>query len=186
MSTSLIIGRLIGVEITIFIYFIYAAFFSVFFSTMMTILALYYSCIKRTILLWAMWRKLKKGATQDLRHDQAENRGQNTVPATQFSVLSFRESLEFSKKDYSILFSITCVMFVLFIVFIIFAIFLPKSGIFLQNHAPFLLHIGFLVMKLLFQLWTSYIIVALPVILIFHSLLLLWREKAVKKLETFS
>lgn len=173
MSTSLIIERLIGAGLIIFIY---AIFFSVFFSTVMTILALYYSFIKRTILLWAMWRKLQKGAVEDLRYDQAEGRGQNIVPATQFSVLSFKKSLELSKKDYSILFSITFVMFVLFTVLIIFAVFLPKSAIFLHNHAPFLLHIGSLVAQLLFGLWTC-IVVTLPVILILHNLLLLWREK---------
>lgn len=177
MSTSLIIGRLVGVEVIILIY---AAFFSVFFSTTMTILALYYSFIKRTILLCTMWRKLKKGAAQNLRYDQAGGRRQSTVLATQFSALSFKESLELSKKDYSILFSITFVMFVAGL--IVLAAFLPKSAIFLYNHAPFLLHIADTVKQLLFGVWTC-IVVALPIILILHNLLLLWREKSSEEIR---
>ncbi|WP_244427584.1 hypothetical protein [Bartonella queenslandensis] len=133
-------------------------------------------------MLWTMWRKLKKGAAQNVRSDQAEARRQSTVPATQFSAFSFKESLELSKKDYSILFSITFVMFVLFAGIIILAAFLPKSAIFLYNHAPFLLYIADAVKPLLFGLWTC-IVVALPIILILHNLLLLWREKSSEEIR---
>lgn len=173
MTVSLIIGKLIGLGVAIFIC---VALLSVLFSTAKIILALYYSLIKRTVLLWAMWRKLNRSPAQNLRYDQIEGRGQNTALATQYSVLSFKESLELSKKDYSILFSITFVMLVLFVGFIAFAAFLPKSAIFLHNHAPLLLYVIDFMMKLLLWVWAC-IVITLPIVLILHNLLLLWREK---------
>ncbi|WP_100129530.1 hypothetical protein [Bartonella tribocorum] len=182
MSASLILGVFIGVGTVLFIY---AAFCSVLFSTVMTILALYYSLIKRTILLWAMRRKLKKETAQDLRHDQTKGRGRNTVLATQFSALSFKESLLLSREECRMIFSITFVMFVLFTGFIVFSAFLPKSAIFLQNHAPFLLYIGFFVIGLLFRVW-EFIVVALPVILILHRLLTFGVKNTTRRLEKFA
>ncbi|WP_375650508.1 hypothetical protein [Bartonella sp. OT172YNZD] len=165
--------------------FIYSAWIMILFSTMMTIFALYYSLIKRTILLCKMRRKLKKGAAQNLGHYQAEGRGQNTVLATQFSAFSFKESLRLSKKDYRKIFSIACVMVALCAGVVVFFAFLPKPVIFLHNHAPIVLHIVDFVVQLLFWFWAC-IVVSLPVILILHSLLHYGVKKTVKRLEIFS
>ncbi|WP_375661471.1 hypothetical protein [Bartonella sp. CR127HXZ] len=182
MTASLIIGMLIAVGTAIFICF---TIFMVFLSTMMIIFALYYSLIKRTILLLATQRKLKKGAAQNLRHNQAEGRGQNTVLATKFSAFSFQESLLLSKKDYRKIFSIACVMVALCAGVAVFFAFFPKSAIFLHNYAPIVLHMIDFVMRLLFWVWTC-IVVSLPVILILHSFLQYGVKKTVKKLETFA
>ncbi|WP_375654350.1 MULTISPECIES: hypothetical protein [unclassified Bartonella] len=95
MTASLIIGMLTAVGTTIFIC---SAIFMVFLSTVVTIVALYYSLIKRTILLLVTQRKLKKGAAQNLGHYQVEGRGQRTVLTTQLRAFSFQESLLLSKK----------------------------------------------------------------------------------------
>ncbi|WP_375656425.1 hypothetical protein [Bartonella sp. CM120XJJH] len=153
------------------------------FSTFMTILALYYSLIKRTILLLATQWKLKKGASQNLRHNQTEGRRQNTVLATQFSPLSFKESLELSRKDYFIIFSIAFIVIVLFAVLIAFFSHFPKSAIFLYNYTPLLLKVGGFGIHLLFW-FCACIIVALPIILIFHSILYYGVKKTMKRLET--
>ncbi|WP_375628809.1 MULTISPECIES: hypothetical protein [unclassified Bartonella] len=182
MTASLIIGMLIAVGTAIFIC---SAIFMVFLSTVVTIVALYYSLIKRTILLLATQRKLKKGAAQNLRHNQAEGRGQNTVLATKFSAFSFQESLLLSKKDYFMIFSIAFVMVALCTGVVIFLAFLPKSAIFLHNYAPMIvLHMIDFVMRLLFWVWAC-IVVSLPVILILHSFLQYGVQETVKELETF-
>ncbi|WP_375658631.1 hypothetical protein [Bartonella sp. MR30HLJHH] len=183
MTASLIIGMLIAVGTAIFICF---TIFMVFLSTMVTIVALYYSLIKRTILLLVTQRKLKKGAAQNLRHNQAGGRGQNTVLATQFSAFSFQESLLLSKKDYFMIFSIAFVMVALCTGVVVFFAFLPKSAVFLHNYAPMIvLHIIDFVMRLLFWVWTC-IVVSLPVILILHSFLQYGVQETVKELETFA
>ncbi|WP_273789538.1 hypothetical protein [Bartonella sp. ML70XJBT] len=181
MNASFIIGWLIGAGTTIFIC---GACFLVLFSTAKIVLALYYSLIKRTILLLKRRWKLNKSPAQNLRHDQTERRGQ-TALATQLSALSFKESLELSREESRILFLITFVMLVLFVGFIVFAAFLPKSAIFLHNHTSILLYVIDFVMGLLFWVW-SYIVVALPIILILYSLLQCGVEKTVKKLEIFA
>ncbi|WP_246257448.1 hypothetical protein [Bartonella gabonensis] len=122
---------------------------------------------------------------QNLEHYQTEGRGQNTALATPFSALSFKKSLELSREEYRMLFSITFVMLVLFVGFIAFAAFLPKSAIFLHNHAPLLLYVIDFVVQLLFWVW-SCIVVALPIVLILYSLLQCGVKKTVKKLETFA
>ncbi|WP_375668238.1 MULTISPECIES: hypothetical protein [unclassified Bartonella] len=183
MTASLIIGMLTAVGTTIFIC---SAIFMVFLSTVVTIVALYYSLIKRTILLLVTQRKLKKGAAQNLRHNQAEGRGQNTVLATQLRAFSFQESLLLSKKDYFMIFSIAFVMVALSTGVVVFSAFLPKSAVFLHNYVPMIvLHIIDFVMRLLFWVWTC-IVVSLPVILILHSLLQYGVQETVKELETFA
>ncbi|WP_375677344.1 hypothetical protein [Bartonella sp. AS69XJJH] len=152
-------------------------------STLMTILALYYSLIKRTILLCGVRRKLKKGAAQNLRHNQTVSVGQNTVLATQFSPLSFQESLELSRKDYFMIFSIAFIVIVLFAVVLAFFSHFPKSAIFLYNYTPLLLKVGGFGMLLLFW-FCACIIVALPITLIFHSILYYGVKKTMKRLET--
>ncbi|WP_244979389.1 hypothetical protein [Bartonella queenslandensis] len=129
-----------------------------------------------------MRRKFKKATAQNLRHYQAEGRGKNTVPATQFSVLSFKESLELSKKDYKIISYITFIAVALF-TFVTFLLSLitrytavPHSDI-----LP-LFFIGAL--PLLFILALS--VFSLPVILILHSLLHYGVKKVVKKLESLA
>ncbi len=152
------------------------------FSTLMTILVLYYSLIKRTILLCGMRRKLKKGALQNLGHNQKVSIGQNTVCAIKFSPLSFQESLELSRKDYYIIFFLAFIVIVVFAVLLAFFAFFPKSVIFLHNYMPLLFKVGVFGMQLLFW-FCACIVVALPVILIFHSLLHYGVKKTIKKLE---
>nr|WP_275064715.1 hypothetical protein [Bartonella sp. AU55XJBT] len=172
---------MIGAGTTIFIC---GACCSVLFSTAKIVLTLYYSLIKRTVLLLEMRRKLNNSPAQNLRRDQIEGRGQ-TALATQLSALSFKESLELSRGESRMLFLITFVMLVLFVGFIVFAAFLPKSAIFLHNHTPLLLYVIDFVMGLLLWVW-SCIVVALPIILILYSLLQCGVEKTVKKLEIFA
>ncbi|WP_375646741.1 hypothetical protein [Bartonella sp. TT29SHDZB] len=182
MSASLIIGMLIAVGTAIFIC---SAIFMVFLSTVVTIVALYYSLIKRTILLLVTQRKLKKGAAQNLGHYQVEGRGQRTVLATQLRAFSFQESLLLSKKDYCIIFFLAFILMMLFVGLIAFFAFFPKSAVFLHNYVPMIvLHIIDFVMRLLFWVWTC-IVVSLPVILILHSLLQYGVQETVKELETF-
>ncbi len=154
------------------------------FSTLMTILVLYYSLIKRTILLCGMRRKLKKGALQNLGYNQKVSIGQNTVFATELSSLSFKESLELSRKDYFIIVSIACIVIVVFAVLLAFFAFFPKSAIFLHNYMPLLFKVGVFGMQLLFW-FCACIVVSLPVILIFHNLLHYGVKKTVKELEMF-
>ncbi|WP_375631889.1 MULTISPECIES: hypothetical protein [unclassified Bartonella] len=182
MTASLIIGMLTAVGTTIFIC---SAIFMVFLSTVVTIVALYYSLIKRTILLLVTQRKLKKGAAQNLGHNQAGGRGQNTVLTTQLRAFSFQESLLLSKKDYFMIFSIAFVMVALCTGVVVFSAFLPKSAVFLHNYAPIVLHIIDFVMKLLFWVWAC-IVISLPVILILHSFLQYGVQETVKELETFA
>ncbi|EJF87763.1 hypothetical protein MCY_00064 [Bartonella rattimassiliensis 15908] len=180
MTAFLIIGMFIVVGIALFISL---AFCMVLFSTITTILALYYSLIKRAILLFKMRQKLKKSATQNLRHDQTENRKQNDV--LQFSPLSFQEALILSRKDYSIISSIAFVIFVLCVGFIVFSAFLPKSKMFLLSHAPILFYISDFVMRMMFLGWAC-IVVALPVILIFHGIFHYDIKSITKKLKTLA
>ncbi|WP_375707743.1 hypothetical protein [Bartonella sp. AA1HLJMS] len=155
------------------------------FSTIMTILALYYSFIKRVILLFGMRRKLKKGAEQNLGHDQVEGRGQRTVLATQLRAFSFQESLELSRKDYCIIFFLAFILMMLFVGLIAFFAFFPRSTIFLHGYALQLFKVSVFVVLLL--LWCCVcMIIALPVILIFHSFLHYSVKKTVKRLETFA
>ncbi len=154
------------------------------FSTVMTIFALYYSLIKRTILLFWMRRKLKKGAAQNLRHNQVGGKGQNTVCAIELSPLSFKESLELSRKDYFIIFFLAFIVIVSLTGLIAFFSFLIKSAIVLHGYMVLLFTVGMFVMQLLLWFWL-WIIVFLPVILILHSFLQYGVEKTMKRLETF-
>ncbi|WP_254492413.1 hypothetical protein [Bartonella sp. B1099] len=179
MSVSFIIGWLITVGTIIFMY---VALLSVLFSTVKIILALYYSLIKRTIVLVKMRCKLKKGPAQNLRCYQVEDREQNTVLATQFSARSFKESLELSRKDYKI---ISCIAFIVVVLLACASLFLSlliKYTAVPYSDASALFFLGAL--PFLFILVCSTF--TLPVILILHSFLYYGVKKTVKKLETFA
>ncbi|QEE12741.1 hypothetical protein D1092_07250 [Bartonella krasnovii] len=178
MTAFLITFLLISLVTTIFIY---SAWIMVLFSTVKTILALYYSLIKRTIVLVKMRRKLNKSPAQNLRHYQAEGRGQ-TALATQFSALSFEESLELSRKDYKV---ISCIAFIVVVLFACATIFLS-----LLTKYTTVPHTGALALFFIVALPFLFILVCsaftLPVILILHGLLHYGVKKTVKKLETFA
>ncbi|WP_208440008.1 hypothetical protein [Bartonella raoultii] len=180
MSVSFIIGWFIGVGVVIFINGI---FFVVLFSTVKIILALYYSLIKRTIVFVKMRCKLNKSSAQNLRHYQAENRG-HTALATQFSALSFEESLELSRKDYKVISCIAFIVVVLFACATIFLSLLTKDTILHSGDS------GALALFFIGALPFLFILVCgaftLPVILILHGLLHYGVKKTVKRLETFA
>ncbi len=176
----LITALLISLGVSIFIY---SAWSMILFSTVKIIVAIYYSLIKRAVLLCKMRRKLKKGAAQNLRHNQAEDRGQNTVLATQFSAFSFQESLLLSKKDYKIISWIAFIAVALFIWATLFLSFIVRYAIVLHNDPLFFLLL-IIALPFLFILVCSAI--TLPVILILHSFLHYGVKKTVKRLKTFA
>lgn len=185
LTAFLITLLLISLVTTIFIY---SAWIMVLFSTVKIILVLYYSLIKRTIVLVKMRCKLNKSPVQNLRHYQAEDRG-HTALATQFSTLSFEESLELSRKDYKVISCIACIVVVLFACATIFLSLLteyttvPHPGALGgDSGALALFFIGAL--PFLFILVCSAF--TLPVILILHGLLHYGVKKTVKRLETFA
>ncbi len=175
LITTLLIS--LGVVIVI-----YSAWSMILFSTVKIILAIYYSLIKRAVLLCKMRRKLKKGAAQNLRHNQAEGRGQNTVLATQFSVFSFQESLLLSKKDYKIISWIAFIAVALFICATLFSSLIIRYATVSHNDPLFSLLL-IVALPFLFILVCSAI--TLPVILILHSFLCYGVKKTAKRLETF-
>ncbi|WP_375640318.1 hypothetical protein [Bartonella sp. MM55XZML] len=162
---------------------IYSAWSMILFSTVKIILSIYYSLIKRTILLLVTQRKLKKAAAQNLRHNQAEGRGQNTVLATQLRAFSFQESLLLSKKDYKIISWMAFIAVALFIWATLFLSFIARYATVSHNDPLFFLLL-IIALPFLFILVCSAI--TLPVILILHSLLHYGVKKTVKKLETFA
>ncbi|WP_254475517.1 hypothetical protein [Bartonella sp. B1098] len=179
MTALLITLLLIALVTTIFIY---SAWIMVLFSTVKIVLALYYSLIKRTIVLVKMRCKLKKGPAQNLRYYQVEDREQNTVLATQFSARSFEKSLELSRKDYKI---ISCIAFIVVVLLACASLFLSlliKYTAVPHSDALALFFLGAL--PFLFILVCSTF--TLPVILILHSFLYYGVKKTVKKLETFA
>ncbi|MBB4076269.1 hypothetical protein GGR08_000562 [Bartonella fuyuanensis] len=157
----------------------------VLFSTVMTILAIYYSLIKRAILLFGMRRKLKKNEIQNLTPYKTEKREQNGEFATAFSAFSFQKSLLLSRKDSLIIFSIAFIVLVIFAGSMVFAALLPNSAVFLFNHMPLLLKAGTFVIQWLF-LVCACVVVSLPVVLIFHSLLHYGVKKTSRRLETLA
>ncbi|WP_246067871.1 hypothetical protein [Bartonella saheliensis] len=180
LTVFLITLLLISLVTTIFIY---SAWIMVLFSTVKIILALYYSLIKRTIVFVKMRCKLNKSSAQNLRHYQAENRG-HTALATQFSALSFEESLELSRKDYKVISCIACIVVVLFACATIFLSLLTKDTIHHSGDSGALALFFIGALPFLFILVCSAF--TLPVILILHGLLHYGVKKTVKKLETFA
>ncbi len=175
----LITTLLISLGITIFIY---SAWSMILFSTVKIILAIYYSLIKRAVLLCKMRRKLKKGAAQNLGHYQTESRGQNTILATQFRAFSFQESLLLSKKDYRIISWMAFIPTALFICATLFLSFIARYATVSHNDPLFFLLL-IVALPLLFILVCSAL--TLPVILILHSFLHYGVKKTAKRLETF-
>ncbi|WP_375694138.1 hypothetical protein [Bartonella sp. AD24XZML] len=134
-------------------------------------------------MLLVTQRKLKKAAAQNLRHNQAEGRGQNTVLATQLRAFSFQESLLLSKKDYKIISWMAFIAVALFIWATLFLSFIARYATVSHNDPLFFLLL-IIALPFLFILVCSAI--TLPVILILHSLLHYGVKKTVKKLETFA
>ncbi len=161
---------------------IYSAWSMILFSTVKIILSIYYSLIKRAVLLCKMRRKLKKGAAQNLRHYQAGGRGQNTVLATQLRAFSFQESLLLSKKDYKIISWMAFIAVALFIHAVLFSSFTIRYAIVSHNNPLFFL---LLIEALPFLFILVCSAITLPVILILHSLLHYGVKKTAKRLETF-
>ncbi|WP_375609325.1 MULTISPECIES: hypothetical protein [unclassified Bartonella] len=162
--------------------FICCALSMVLFSTVKLILELYYSLIKRTILLFGMRRRLKKATVQSLWHYKTEGRGQNGGLATEFSALSFKQSLKLSRKDTLIIFSIVCVVSVFFVCGLVIASVFTKFALVAPQVASGLFFIGALPLLWILVLSTF----TLPVILILHSFLHYGVKKTVKRLETFA
>ncbi|WP_375695179.1 hypothetical protein [Bartonella sp. AC90GZZY] len=160
--------------------FICFALSMVLFSTVKLILELYYSLIKRTILLFGMRRKLKKATVQSLWHYKTEGRGQNGGLATEFSALSFKQSLKLSRKDTLIIFYIAFIVSVFFVCGLVIASVVAKFALVAPQAASGLFVIGALPMLFIFVLSAF----SLPVILILHSLLYYGVKKTVKRLET--
>ncbi|WP_208436287.1 hypothetical protein [Bartonella phoceensis] len=161
----------------------------------MTIVAVYYSFVKRIICACALsetFKKLKESAMQHFMRDEREEKEQKIAFDTKAYLSSFKESLSLSKNDYKRIFIFSLILFVF--IFVPFAVSATAVGAEvikgmdikqLINNGSIASGVCILTFLLIFSM-VVLVAFSLPVILVLYGVVNQMVKKKMKKWETFA